>query len=301
MTELIHSGSVKNVYKISDSVVEFEFSDRISVFDMPIGNEIPGKGETLCDSACHWFELLGKAGIHHHFLERTGPKSMRVKAVQIIYDYSQIIDGKTNHLVPLEFILRHYCAGSLNDRIQSGKILPTAIGVDSKEKAIYGMRLPCPYFEFSTKLEKFDRFLGLEEALEMARFGEDRMNEIKSICIKIDDIIEKQLEGTNLIHVDGKKEFGYDKEGNLMIVDVFGTADEDRYWDRKRYVDNGEQLELSKEAVRQHYRKTGYKDQLSEARKSGKPIPPIPDMPRDLVEEVSKLYRSIADQLCGAY
>ena len=48
----------------------------------------------------------------------------------------------------------------------------------------------------------------------------------------------------------------------MMVVDVYGTADEDRFWDKAEY-DEGEFVDLSKEYVRQYYRKTGYKDQLS--------------------------------------
>ena len=299
MKELIHTGSVKNIYKVDDESVEFEFSDRVSVFDKPIGNEIPGKGETLCDTSCHWFEKLSASGIANHFIERTGPKSMRVKSVEIISDYSKIIDGKTNHLIPLEFIVRHYCAGSLNDRLKTGKIAPQEVGAKPGQAIDKGSRLLSPYFEFSTKLEPVDRFLELDEALEMARMEKSRLDEIRALCLKIDDLMEEGLAGTNLIHVDGKKEFGYDKAGTLMIIDVFGTADEDRYWDRKLYEEKGECLELSKEAIRAHYRKTGYKDQLYDARKAGEAEPPIPDMPEELVAEVSGLYRSIADQIMG--
>ena len=295
--KLIHSGSVKNVYKLDNETVEFEFTDRVSVFDKPIGNEIPGKGETLCDTACHWLEKLSSNGISNHFLERTGVRSIRVKSVQIITDYSKILDGKTNHLIPLEFITRHYCAGSLSDRLKSGEIQPEAVGSKSGETIFPGQRLPQPYFEFSTKLEPVDRFVELEEALKIARMKPERLEEIKSQCLKIDQLMEENLKGTNLIHVDGKKEFGYDKNGQLMIIDVFGTADEDRYWDRKRYDENNEQLELSKEAIRKHYRKIGYKDLLYKARKEGEKEPSIPDMPEELVSEVSQLYRFIADQI----
>ena len=154
-----------------------------------------------------------------------------------------------------------------------------------------------PYFEFSTKLEPVDRFLDLEEALKISRMTSERLEEIKAQCLKIDDLVAEGLKGTNLIHVDGKKEFGYDKDGALMIIDVFGTADEDRYWDRKQYEEKGEQLELSKETVRQFYRQTGYKEQLYQSRKEGNKEPPIPDIPEDLVTKVSQLYRSIADQI----
>ena len=297
LKNLIHSGSVKNIYWVDAESVEFEFSDRVSVFDKPIGNEIPGKGETLCDTSCHWFKKLSNTGIPNHFIERTGLKSMRVKSVEIISDYSKIIDGKTNHLIPLEFIVRHYCAGSLNDRLQSGKLSPEEVGARPGHAIEKGKKLPVPFFEFSTKLEPVDRFLELKEALEMARMAKSRLDEIKNLCLKIDDLMEEGLVDTDLIHVDGKKEFGYDKAGTLIIIDVFGTADEDRYWNRKLYEERGECVELSKEAIRQHYQESGYKEKLYNARKKGNPEPPIPNMPEELVAEVSALYRSIADQI----
>jgi phosphoribosylaminoimidazole-succinocarboxamide synthase len=291
---LIYSGSVKDVYKVEDGICEFDFTDKVSVFDKPIGNVIPGKGETLCDLACFWFDEVKNLNIGSHFIERTGPKTIRVKEVQIIRDYSKIIDGKTNHLIPLEFILRHYVAGSFHDRLLKGKIEPESLGVT---EVPYGMELSEPYFETSTKLESHDRLLSNEEALGIAKMEQERMVEIEDICIRIDDVVEEQLESSNLIHVDGKKEFGYDREGQLMIVDVFGTPDEDRYWDKSRFLENGEHIELSKEAVRTHYRKTGYKEELEAARKAKTEEPPIPEMPNNLVEEVSEIYKSIAKEI----
>ena len=84
-----------------------------------------------------------------------------------------------------------------------------------------------------------------------------------------------------------------------MIVDVFGTADEDRWWDRARYEATGEMVELSKEAIRKHYRETGYHKALYDARDAGEAEPDIPPIPGALVDEVSALYRSIADQMTG--
>lgn len=299
MKELLHTGSVKNVYKIDDSTCEFEFSDRISVFDKIIPSQIPGKGKALCDMTCFWFALLGELNINHHFIERSGPESVVVKLVNIIHDYSKIIDGKTNHLVPLEFIVRHYVAGSIYDRLQKGKVRSEDLGFATSDEIEYGMKLPTPYFEMSTKLEPVDRLLSLEEAIDIARMSRARLEEIKQTIFTIDAEMDRRLESTNLIHVDGKKEFGYDREGNLMVVDVFGTADEDRYWDRAKYENNGECVQFSKEAVRQYYRQTGYKDQLYNAREKGVDEPPIPALPEGLVEEISQMYRSIADQVCN--
>ncbi|MGK7877107.1 MAG: phosphoribosylaminoimidazolesuccinocarboxamide synthase [Xenococcaceae cyanobacterium] len=298
MGQLIHQGSVKDVYRLDDSHCEFEFSDRISVFDVPIPNEIPGKGESLCDTASFWFKMLDDLGIDHHFVERSGPRTIVVKSVRIIRDYDRIIDGQTNHLIPLEFIVRHYVAGMLYDRVKRGEIALSKLDLGDGADIPYGTKLSTPYFECATKLEAYDRFLPVKEAMAMARIDKARLRQIEEICLGIDAEIDNRLCGTNLLHVDGKKEFGYDREGRLMVIDVFGTADEDRFWDKQRYVNKGECIELSKEAVRQHYRQIGFKDELYAARKECKPEPPIPPLPDNLVTEIAAMYRGIAAQIC---
>jgi len=299
MRELVHSGSVKRVYSLGDDTYEFEFTDGISVFDMVIPTPIPGKGAALCDCACCWFGLLDDLGIDHHFIDRSGPTTIRVRPVRIIRDYGEIVDGRTNHLIPLEFVLRHYVAGSLFDRLQSGEIAAADVGLKPDEVG-YGGRLPRGYFEMSTKLEPYDRFLSVEAALEMAGMPPERLDRIEAIARTIDEAMHDALAPTNMIHVDGKKEFGYDRDGTLMVVDVFGTPDEDRFWSRTAYDANGECVELSKEAVRQHYRRSGYKDRLYEAREAGRTEPPIPPLPAEIVEEASEMYRRIASEITGS-
>ncbi|MDP2717850.1 MAG: phosphoribosylaminoimidazolesuccinocarboxamide synthase [Candidatus Micrarchaeota archaeon] len=44
---MLHQGKVKNVYEVDENTLEFEFSDRVSVFDKIIPSAIPFKGETL--------------------------------------------------------------------------------------------------------------------------------------------------------------------------------------------------------------------------------------------------------------
>jgi len=89
-----------------------------------------------------------------------------------------------------------------------------------------------------------------------------------------------------------------DGDRRLMLVDTFGTADEDRFWDLKEY-DRGRQVELSKEFVRQYYRKIGYHQALMDARAAGKPEPDIPPLPADVTKEVSDLYVALFERMTG--
>jgi len=296
--ETQHSGSVKEIHVIDDSTLEFEFTDRISVFDKLIPSTIPGKGESLCKEGKFWFEKTASLGVKTHFIGLSAPNRMRVRRVNIIRDYDAISSSTTNYLIPLEFIARHYVAGSLFDRIQKGKVAAEDAGFEPGHKVRYGEKLPRPYVETSTKLEKIDRLLDIDEALSISGLSQEEYDNIVTIILKIDAAIEEEVSKRGLIHVDGKKEFAFDENREIMIIDVFGTADEDRYWDKDAW-ENGECVELSKEFVRKHYEQTGYKQELYKARDEKRDEPPIPPLPEDLVQDASKLYADMLYKLTG--
>jgi phosphoribosylaminoimidazole-succinocarboxamide synthase len=296
--KLLKSGSVKDLYEVDENTIIFEFSDRISVFDKLIPTEIPHKGETLCRTAVYWFEKVKNMNIKTHFLEYIPPKSIKVKKVRVIPDYSKLTPATQNYLIPLEFISRYYVAGSLYDRLITGKLSPEDIGFSRSHNVKYGEELPEPFFEVSTKLERVDRLLTKEEALNISGLTEEEYGHIIKVISKIDDLINKSVYERGLIHVDGKKEFAFDENRKLMIVDVFGTADEDRFWDKELY-EKGEFVDKSKELVRQYYRRIGYKDELYKARESGEPEPDIPPLPADVVSEVSKTYIELFERITG--
>jgi phosphoribosylaminoimidazole-succinocarboxamide synthase len=296
--KLVARGKVKEVYEVSDDELEFSFTDDISVFDKVIPSQIPRKGQTLCMTAAHWFRALEQMGIKTHFLTTLGSRRMRVKRVQVIHDYDKITRDTRNYLIPLELITRYYVAGSLHDRVKSGKIAPEILGFPAGHTPRYGEELPQPFFEVTTKLEKVDRPLSTEEALEISGLSKADYADVRAMVLQIDKHINEEAHSRGLLHVDGKKEFAFDADRELMVVDTFGTADEDRFWDLKTYQE-GECVELSKEFVRQHYRDTGYHGKLYEARAKGLPEPDIPPLPDALVAEVSDLYVDIYQRLTG--
>jgi len=296
--EKIMTGKVKEVYAVDNDTLEFAYTDNISVFDKIIPSKIPHKGETLCRTAKYWFGILNKNGIRNHYIgEPTGDR-MDVKRVRVIRDYSQIDTTTTDYLIPLEIICRHYAAGSLMDRIASGGIKAVDLGFPADHKVAYGEKLPRPFIEATTKLESVDRNLVYKEAIEMAGLTDEDYQEIVDTVLKIDGIIGSKAAKRGLIHCDGKKEFGYDKDRNLMVVDTFGTLDEDRWWDAEAYA-KGEIVELSKEFVRGYYRGNGYHADLMSARAAGKPEPDIPPLPEDMIRRVSKLYTDMYERITG--
>jgi phosphoribosylaminoimidazole-succinocarboxamide synthase len=296
--KLVKKGKVKEVYELDSGQLEFKFTDQISVFDKVIPTNVPFKGETLCRTSAHWFQVAKDIGVNTHYKELSGPNLMHVKKVDIISDYAKLTPETTNYLIPLEFICRHYVAGSLLDRLKSGEVKPEEVGFPSGHEPVYGEKLLEPFFETTTKLEAYDRKLNIEEAIEIAGLREEEFQEIKNTVLNIDEKLGVAVLKRGLIHVDGKKEFAFDSERNLMLIDTFGTADEDRFWDSEKY-DEGKFVEMSKEFVRQHYRTIGYLEELEGARKKGETEPDIPPLNDDITGQVSQLYIDLYERITG--
>ncbi len=289
---------MKEVYEASTRELEFFFTDQISVFDKVIPTQVPHKGETLCRTSAHWFQVVEDLGIRTHFLRLEGGDRMRVRRVEVISDYDRITSKTTNFLIPLEVIARYYVAGSFHDRINGGRIRPEDAGFSRGHMPAYGEPLPRPFVEVTTKLEKIDRELTTQEALAISKLGRGEYDGMVDAVLKIDSRLNGEVKRRGLIHVDGKKEFAMNGERRLMLVDTFGTADEDRFWDVQEY-EKGKQVELSKEFVRQYYRKIGYHQALMDARAARKPEPDIPPLPDDVTKQVSDLYVSLFERLTG--
>ncbi len=294
----VRRGKVKEVYEVSPTELEFRFTNDISVFDRHVPTEIPFKGETLCRTAAHWFERCSRLGVRHHFLRLSGPTAMRVRRVQVVPNPRSLGASPKGYLVPLELIVRYYLAGSLWDRVRAGKAAAADLGFPAGTTLAYGQKLPEAHFEVTTKLEPVDRLLKIPEALELAAIDRRQLDELKETILKIDRAMQEEIGPRGLLHVDGKKEFGVADDGALMVVDTFGTADEDRFWDKDAY-ERGRQVDFSKEFVRQHYRQSGYHDRLQKARETHAEEPAIPPLPPLLVDEVSRLYTTVFERLTG--
>ena len=296
MGEMLYQGKVKQVWSTNDpDIYEFRFTDQISVFDQIIPSLIPRKGETLNRTTAHWFKLVEEEGIcGTHLIELNAPDRCLVRRVDVIKEPGMVPRDAEWVFVPLEFIVRHYLAGSAWRRFQSGDLTAEDLGITSE--AIYGQKLPKPLVEVTTKFEAYDRFVDRKEALEISNITDEEFDSIIEACLKIDAVIEREAAKNGLIHVDGKKEFALGPGRKVVLVDTFGTLDEDRWWDAEKYAD-GEQVELSKEFVRTHYIETGHQGELESARNEDREDPPIPALPDEIIQQTAELYSSMYERL----
>lgn len=296
MGEMLYQGKVKQVWSTDDpDILEFRFTNQISVFDQIVPSLIPRKGETLNRTTAHWFKLVEEEGVcGTHLIELNAPDRCLVRKVTVIKEPGAIPRDMEWVFVPLEVIVRHYLSGSAWRRFQRGELTAEQLGV--AEDCQYGEKLAKPFVEVTTKFEKFDRNIGKKEALEISNITEEEYSSIVEAALKVDEIIEREAAKNGLIHVDGKKEFALGPGRKVVLVDTFGTLDEDRWWDAEAYA-NGETIELSKEFVRSHYISTGHQANLKAARDSGSDEPPIPALPQSVIDQTANLYSSMYERL----
>jgi phosphoribosylaminoimidazole-succinocarboxamide synthase len=259
----------------------FIFSDRYSVFDwgeMP--DHIPNKGKSLCISAAYFFEKLESIGVRTHYfglVEDNKTKklsnlkrptdTMEVKLVRVLeplqkgstYDYSIYKTENNNFLIPLEIIYRKSLpqGSSVFKRLREGNLKLEELGL--AEMPLSGQTLDKPFLDVSTKLEASDRYLGWKEAKEIACLNNQEIAEIKRITLLINELIGQEAYKIGLKYEDGKIEFGFDEDRNLVVVDVLGTLDECRFTFKG--------IPISKEIARLYYRKTPWFKELIDAKK----------------------------------
>lgn len=264
----------------------FHFSDRYSVFDwgeMP--DQIEGKGAALCMMAAYCFERLEEQSVRTHYKGVVGsdakavgfkdarqPSNLmeiclvnvykpttRVEQGKLTYDYSMYTPKLGNFLIPLEIIYRNGLpeGSSVFRRLEQGKITYQDLGLDHYPKS--GERFSNPIFDVSTKLEETDRYLNWEQARAVAGLSNIEMIAVKAVLAKVNDTITEMACHAKLENEDGKIELAFDHNRTLMVVDVVGTLDESRF--------TYEGFHVSKEIVRQFYKKTSWYQDVETAKK----------------------------------
>jgi len=298
----------------------FVFSDRYSIFDwgeMP--DHIPQKGAALCITAAYFFEKLERGQISTHYLglvEKEQVKSLyqldqpvdifetrlyRVLSPEITnkneYDYRIYQKEKGNYLIPLEIIYRNSLpqGSSIFKRLREGELRPEDLGLKNfPEKEI---TLEHPYLDVSTKLEASDRYLSWQEARQISQLSEEKIEEIKKITLRVNNIISSEVQKIGLKNEDGKFEFALAQNQEIVLVDVLGTMDECRF--------TYQGMPVSKEIARLYYRKSEWYQEIIEAKKKDithwkkfvklnpQPLPP------KLKQLISELYKAFANEITG--
>ena len=271
----IYHGKVRDVYDFGDQLIMIA-TDRISAFDHILPRPIPYKGQVLNQLAKHFLEAT--ADIVPNWLQATPDPcvSAGIKATP----------------VKLEMVIRAYLCGHAWRLYKSG--IRTICGVNMPEGLKENDKFPVPIITPSTKAsEGHDMDISVGEILDQQIVSQDVWDTLADYTRLLFQRGTEMAAERGLLLVDTKYEFGI-VDGKIILIDEIHTPDSSRYFFADGYElrqSKGEnQPQLSKEFVREWLIANGFQGLEGQS---------IPDMPDELINEISARYIQLYEMITG--
>ena len=286
---LLARGKVRDNYAVGDDRILMVASDRVSAFDVIMGQPIPGKGVLLTQMALFWFDKLGPNGLNICPIHLTGdaPESV-VTAAEVPQVAGRSMLVKRLKPILVEAVVRGYLAGSGWKEYQdNGAVCGVKLPAGLKNAS----KLPEPIYTPAAKAEMgdHDENITFEKTVEM--IGLDLATRIRDISIAIYKAASEIAAAKGILIADTKFEFGLDQDGTLVLMDEVLTPDSSRYWPAESYVEGVNPPSYDKQFLR---------DWLETAQVAGKPwskTPPAPHLPHDVIEKTAAKYQEALTRL----
>jgi phosphoribosylaminoimidazole-succinocarboxamide synthase len=286
---LLARGKVRDNYAVGEDRILMVASDRLSAFDVIMGEPIPGKGALLTQMALFWFDKLGPNGLNLCPIHLTGdaPESAVTPAeVPQVVGRSMLV--KRLKPLPVEAVVRGYLAGSgwkeyQENQAVCGVPLPTGLKNASK--------LPAPIYTPAAKAAAGDHDENITFEQTVAMIGLDLATRIRDISIALYVAASEIAATKGIIIADTKFEFGLDADGTLTLMDEVLTPDSSRFWPAESYQEGINPPSYDKQFVR---------DWLEQAQVDGKPwskTPPAPRVPNDIIAKTAAKYQEALERL----
>jgi phosphoribosylaminoimidazole-succinocarboxamide synthase len=276
---LLARGKVRDNYAVGDDRILMVASDRLSAFDVVMGEPIPGKGELLTRMALFWFERLG--GIVPNHLTGDDPESVVTEPERAQVRGRSMLVKRLKPL-PIEAVVRGYLAGSGWAEYQHNQ---SVCGVKLPAGLKNAAKLPEPIFTPATKAEMGEHDENIDFARAAEMIGADLATRVRDVSIALYSRAAEIALAKGIIIADTKFEFGLDAAGTLTLMDEVLTPDSSRFWPVEGYRVGVNPPSYDKQFVR---------DWLEQATLDGKPWnkqAPAPALPADVISRTATKYR----------
>ncbi len=284
---LLARGKVRDNYAVGDDRILMVASDRISAFDVVMGQPIPGKGVLLTQMALFWFDRLKHVVPNH--LTGDAPESV-VAADEVAQVTGRSMLVKRLQPLPVEAVVRGYLAGSgWKEYQQTGAVcgVPLPAGLQNAS------RLPEPIFTPATKAEMGAHDENISFARMVEIIGEDLAARVRSTAIQLYREAADHALTRGIIIADTKFEFGLDADGTLVLMDEILTPDSSRFWPLQTYREGSNPPSYDKQYLR---------DWLETALVDGAPwdkTAPAPEVPSAVITQTANRYLAAMKTLEG--
>ena len=260
---LLARGKVRDNYAVSTDRILMVASDRLSAFDVVMGEPIPGKGALLTQMALFWFAQLGHICPNH--LTGEAPESV-VSPTDLPQVVGRSMLVKRLRPIPVEAVVRGYLAGSgWKEYQESQSVCGVALPAGLKNAS----QLPEPIYTPAAKAEmgEHDENITFEKTVEM--IGLPLATKIRDLSLQIYSAAREIAAKKGIIIADTKFEFGLDDQDQLVLMDEVLTPDSSRFWPAESYKEGQNPPSYDKQFVRdwlesQPWNKTAPAPQLPE-------------------------------------
>ncbi len=213
----VYTGKTKDVFALDNGNYLLKFKDdctgKDGVFvpgENSVGLTIEGVGDVNLRMSIYFFEKINAAGIKTHFVSADLKNTtMEVLPAKVF--------GKG-----LEVICRYKAVGSFyrrySDYIEDGADLPAYVETTFKND------------------EKGDPLVTKDGLVDLGVMTAKQYDDVKEMTQKITKIVADDLKEKGLDMYDIKFEFGYDKDGSVMLIDEIASGNMRVYKDGK-YID----------------------------------------------------------------
>jgi phosphoribosylaminoimidazole-succinocarboxamide synthase len=242
----LHSrGKVRDMYEIGDDMLLIVTTDRMSAFDVIMGEPIPWKGVILNQLTLFWMNRFSHL-VPNHIIE-----SDAEKFPEILAPYREQLRGRSvlvRKAQPLkaECIVRGYLSGS---GWKSYKKTGTLCGYTLPEGLLESSRLPEVLFTPSTKgeLGTHDENISVEQMKEIV--GEEHAVRASQLALQMYREAAAYAAERGIIIADTKFEFGL-IGGEIILIDEVLTPDSSRFWPADQYEPGHAQPSFDKQYLR---------------------------------------------------
>ena len=213
----VYTGKTKDVFALDNGTYLLKFKDdctgkdgKFDPGENAVGLTIEGVGDVNLRMSIYYFEKINAAGIPTHYVSADlANTTMEVKPAKAF--------GKG-----LEVICRERAVGSFIRRygalIEDGAKLPSYVETTLKDDA------------------KGDPLITKDALVAIGVMSDEQYESLKAQTQAITKIVADDLAAKGLELYDIKFEFGYDKDGNVMLIDEVASGNMRVYKDGE-YVD----------------------------------------------------------------
>ncbi len=279
---LISRGKVRDIYAVDDEHLLMITTDRLSAFDVVMGQAIPHKGAILQHMSLFWFDYFAD-DIANHLSNKKAEHVVQLDEVAQVQHRGLVV--KKLQPILIEAVVRGYVAGSAWQEYQQtqqvcGMALPPGL--------LQSQALSEPIFTPAAKANvgAHDENISFENCVQ--RIGHDLAHKIRDMSMMLYTKAAQYALNHGIIIADTKFEFGLDAHGHIVLMDEVLTPDSSRFWPLNDYNVGMSPPSYDKQFVR---------DWLST--QTWDKTAPAPDLPDNVVLKTSECYQKALLELTG--